>query len=79
MFSLLSKIFPKNLAGILGIVQLIIPALRAVVMATLRLLAILMPAQITEKLIVKVKNAADKIEGGFDKVKRLLLGLAKIV
>lgn len=79
MFSLISKLFPKNFASIVGIIQVIIPALREVIMAILRLLAILMPARVTEKLIVKVKEKADWIEKGFDKVKRLLLGLAKIV
>jgi len=75
MSSFISKLIPKNLAGILGIIQVVIPALREVIMAGLRLVAIIMPAKVTEALIVKVKEIADKIEAGFDKVKRLLLGL----
>lgn len=73
--SFILKLIPKNIAGILGIVQLVIPALREVIMAGLRLAAIIMPVKVTEASIVKVKEIADKIEVGFDTVKRVLLGL----
>ncbi len=75
MKTFLLKLLPKNFAGILGIVQLVIPALREVIMAVLRLLAIIMKERVTESLIVKVKKIADKVESGFDSAKRFLLGI----
>lgn len=75
MLGFLLKLLPKNLAGVLGIAQLVIPLLRELIMVVLRLLAIFMKDKITDDLIAKVKSIADKIESGFDKVKRVLLGI----
>ena len=69
---ILIKLFPRNLAGILGIIQLVIPAIREVIMATLRLLAIFTPEEITKELIAEIKKNSDALEKRFDDIKRFL-------
>ena len=75
MFTLLKKILPKNIAGLLGILQVIVPLIRELVMVIIRFFAVFMPGKVDDKLVAKVKSGCDKIEGGFDAVKGFLLGL----
>ena len=75
MFTILKKLIPKNIAGILGLVQTIIPVVRELFMVTIRLLSILMPGKVDDELVAKVRSICDKIESGFDAIKRFLLGL----
>ncbi len=74
--NLLKKLIPKNFASILGVVQTIIPIARELTMVVIRLLAVIMPGKVDDELVAKVKSIADKTESGFDKVKRVLLGLS---
>ena len=73
MMSFLTKLIPKNIAGFLGLLEVVIPLVRELVIVVIRLLAVLMPNKVSEDLIEKVTDIADKIQYGFDKVKDFFL------
>ncbi len=66
--SLLRKLIPKNIAGILGLVQSIVNTLRELLMLIVRLLAIFMPGKFNEGLIVKIASSHGWIDKGLKKI-----------
>jgi len=72
---LLSKILPKNVAGILGVIQTAIPIIREVLMLATRICAVLIPGDKDDKIVAAIKGVFDKAEGIFEKAKKFLLGL----
>ena len=71
----LEKLIPKNIAGIIGVIQVAIPIIREVLMLATRICAILIPGDKDDKIVAGIKKAFDKAESVFEKAKKLLLGL----
>ena len=69
----LKRIVPKNIAGIIGVVQALVPLVKELVVVVIRIAAIVVPGKLPETLIVKVQGISDKIEGLVTRVKNLLL------
>ena len=69
----LDKLIPKNIAGILGLIQTIIPIIREALMLATRVCAVLIPGDKDDEFIAKIKKAFDVAEGWFEKAKKLLL------
>ena len=73
MGNLLRKLIPKNIAGVIGVIQTAIPIIREVLMLATRICAVLIPGDKDDKMIEKIKAIFDKIENGFEKVKNFLV------
>lgn len=73
MGDLLKKLIPKNIAGILGVIQTAIPFVREVLMLATRICAVLIPGDKDDKVVAKIKEVFDKLEVGFDKLKGFFL------
>ncbi len=71
--NLLHKLLPKNIAGILGLIQTAIPIIREVLIVATRICAILIPGDKDDKIIAKITAIFNKVEGIFNKVKNFLL------
>jgi len=71
--SLLNKAVPKNVAGILGLIQTAIPIIREVLMVATRICAVLIPGDKDDKIVAAIKNIFDKAEAIFEKAKKFLL------
>ena len=70
---LVAKLIPKNIAGILGVVQTVIPFIRELLMLATRICAVLIPGDKDDKIIAKIKYVFDKFEVVFEKVKNFFL------
>lgn len=70
---LLKKLLPKNIAGILGVVQVAIPLVREVLMLATRICAVLIPGDRDDKIVAKIRSVFDKIEAKFDGAKTFIL------
>lgn len=70
----IKKLIPKNIAGILGVVQTVIPFIREILMLATRICAVLIPGDKDDKIIAAIKNIFDKFEKGFEKFKNIFLG-----
>ncbi len=73
MKKFLKKITFKNIAGVLGIVQVGIPLTRELLMVLVRICAVLIPGDKDDKIIGGVKNVFDKIDSGYTNIKNLFL------
>ena len=71
---ILQKLIGNNVAGIIGILQLVVPLARELIITGIRLVDVLLPGEGLEPLIVKVSQIADKIEGGINWIKNTFLG-----
>ncbi len=71
MKAFLARLIPKNIAGTLGIVGTIIPAVREIVMAILRVIAIFKPS--LQDRIVTIGKFFDGLVAGFNKLKNFFL------
>lgn len=69
---LLRRLISKPLAGILGVVQVVIPLVREVLMAATRI-CILIPGDNDDKVVAKIKEIFDKIESAYEKFKNIFL------
>jgi len=69
----LGKLIPKNIAGILGLIQTAIPIIREVLMVATRICAVLIPGDKDDKIVAQIKVIFDKAEGVFEKAKKFLL------
>lgn len=74
---LINKLIPKNIAGILGVIQTAIPFIRELLMLAIRICAVLIPGDKDDKIVAKIKSGFDKFEDGFNKVKTFILEIAK--
>lgn len=75
MLSFLRKLIPKNIAGILGVIQLIIPLVRELLMVITRIIGIFRSELKVEDTVAKIKSISDKVETGFVRFKNLFLGI----
>ena len=73
MASFLKKLIPKNIAGILGVVQTAIPLVREVLMVATRICAILIPGEKDDEIVAVIKKGFDAFEAGFEKFKDFFL------
>ena len=69
MGTFLKKLIPKNIAGILGVIQTAIPFVREVLMLATRICAALIPGDKDDKVIAKIREVFDQLEAGFEKLK----------
>jgi len=70
----IQKLIPHNIAGILGVVQVLVPLVRELVIVVIRIVDILTPDKGLEPLIVSTTNVFSKIEAGVESFKNLFLG-----
>lgn len=75
MGTFLRKLIPKNVAGILGVIQTAIPFVREVLMLATRICAVLIPGDKDDKIVAKIKEVFDKVEAGFNKFKGFFLSV----
>jgi len=73
MNKLLMKLVPKNVAGIIGLIQSIFVVGREVLMVAARICAVLIPGDKDDIVVAKIKVVFDKIEAIFNKAKGFLL------
>ena len=71
----LEKLLPKNIAGIIGVLQVALPIIREVLMLATRICAVLIPGDKDDIIVAQIKSVFDKAEGVFEKAKKFLLGL----
>ncbi len=62
LLNILKKILPKNIAGLLGVAQVIVPLIRELIMVIIRILAVVMPKKVDDELVAKVKIGSDKVQ-----------------
>jgi len=75
MNNFLKKLIPNNIAAIIGVVQLIVPLAKELVIAAIRIVDILTPDKGLEPVIVKVAGIFDAITNGINKFKNMFLGV----
>jgi multisubunit Na+/H+ antiporter MnhE subunit len=75
MNTFIKKLIPHNLAAIIGIVQVIVPLLKEIVIALIRIIDVLTPDKGLEPMIVKTAAIFDGITNAINKFKNMFLGL----
>jgi hypothetical protein len=75
MSTFFKKLIPHNIAAIIGIAQQIIPLLKEVVIAAIRIVDILTPDKGLEPVIVKTAAFFDSITSKINSFKNMFLGL----
>ena len=75
MGTFFKKLIPHNIAALIGIAQQIIPLLKEVVIAGIRIVDILTPEKGLEPLIVKVAALFDSMTAKINGFKNMFLGL----
>jgi len=73
MGSLLKKLIPKNIAGILGLIQTAIPVIRELLVVAVRLCAVVIPGDKDDKFIAKIVAGFNAFEKLFEKFKNFFL------
>lgn len=73
--NLLRKLIPKNIAGILGVVESAIPVIREFLMLAIRICAIFIPGDKDDIAIASVKKFFDEIVVVFEQVKNFFLNV----
>ena len=73
MRSFFKRLIPNNIAGILGIIGVVIPLIRELIMVGLRIIAVFYPK--AESLIESIGKKFDSLTQVWDNIKRFLLGL----
>ncbi len=68
----LARLLPANIAGILGVVQVVFPLARELIIVVMRIVAVFIPS--IGVLIPKVVDSLSAIEAGFEKFKNIFLG-----
>ena len=71
--NLLKRLIPKNIAGILGVIGVIIPLIKEFLVAAVRVIAVFIPPM--EKWIAKLDTFFANLTKAYDSIKRVLLGL----
>ena len=71
MGAFFKRLIPENIAGILGIVGVVIPLVREVLMSALRLVAVFVPS--IKLWIIPVGGFFDMIAKGYEQLKNLAL------
>jgi len=75
MSTFFKKLIPHNIAAIIGVVQLIVPLAKELVITVIRIIDILTPDKGLEPLIVKVAEIFDNVTAGINSFKNMFLGL----
>jgi len=75
MGTFFKKLIPHNIAGIIGIIQLIVPLVKEIVIAVIRIIDILTPQKGLEPVIVNVAAGFDRITASINGFKNMFLGL----
>jgi len=75
MNTFLKKLIPHNIAAIIGIVQVVVPLVKEIVITVIRLIDVLTPDKGLEPVIVKTSAVFDKITAGINSFKNMFLGL----
>lgn len=73
MGTFIKKLIPANIAGIIGIVQVLIPLIRELLIVLIRIVDVLTPDKGLEPIIVKIVKIAKMIEDGIEKFKNMFL------
>ena len=71
--NLLRKFIPKNIAGILGLIQSFIPVIRELLMVATRICAVFIPGDKDDQIIAAIKKGFDEIVAIFEQVKDFFL------
>ena len=74
MNTFLKKLIPHNIAAIIGIVQVVVPLLKEVVIALIRIVDVLTPDKGLAPVIIKTAGIFDTITSGINKFKNMFLG-----
>lgn len=74
MDTFIKKLIPGNIAGIIGVVQVLVPLARELVVVVVRIIDVFTPGAGMEPLIVNIVKVFDKIEAGFASFKNMFLG-----
>jgi len=75
MGTFFKKLIPHNLAAIIGIIQLVVPLVKEITIAVIRIIDILTPDKGLEPMIVSVAKGFDRITETINKGKNMFLGL----
>lgn len=70
---LLRKLVPKNIAGIIGFIQSLIPVIRELLMVVTRICAVVIPGEKDDEIVAKIKAVFDEIVLVFEKLKDFFL------
>lgn len=70
----IKRLIPKNIAGVLGVIQQLVPLAKELIVVVIRILAIVVPGKLPENAIKKVQAISTKIEVAMHKIKDGLLG-----
>ena len=73
--TILRKLIPKNIAGILGVIQKAFDVIRELLAFATRVIAPLIPGDRDDKLIAWIDSKFKIIDAGFQKVKDFLLSV----
>ena len=74
MNTFLKKLIPHNIAAIIGIVHVVIPLLKEVTIAVIRVIDVLTPDKGLEPAIVKTAAIFDGLTGWINNFKNMFLG-----
>ncbi len=74
MSTFFKKLIPHNIAAIIGVAQLVIPLLKELVIAAIRIIDILTPDKGLEPVIVKTAGIFDAITAKINSFKNMFLG-----
>ena len=75
MGDFIRKLIPANIAGIIGVAQVLVPLVRELLIVAIRIVDVLTPKVGLEPIIVKVKAVCDGAEAGINKLKNMFLGV----
>jgi len=75
MDTFFKKLIPNNIAVIIGIASAVIPLVREIAVAVIRIIDIFTPGEGMEPLIVKIGDIFDEVIKGVDKFKNMFLGV----
>ena len=73
MNNFLKRLIPKNIAGIVGVIEAVFNVIRELLMVAARICATIIPGDADDKLVAKIKSIFDKVEEVFEKIKSFLL------
>lgn len=69
----LAKLIPKNIAGIIGVIEAVFTVIRELLMVAARVCATVIPGDADDKMVAKIKEVFDKIDSVFKQIKDFLL------
>ena len=73
MGNFLKKLIPKNIAGIVGVIEDVFNVIRELLMVVTRICATIIHGDAADKIVAKIKKVFKQIESVFEKLKAFLL------